>query len=150
MSERTRGQEKTIRFIVEGKPVSGSWLKITDFEHRPDTDIKKTSFLGEAQKDGDVQHSGHDLSWTQQELDAQLAKFLDELIRREEEHEPPQKVRIQVLTTYRDPALPTRTETYYGGVLKVDSNGFRGREEYNEFKMSAFFKHRRAEDGELL
>lgn len=150
MSERIRGQEQTIRFIVEGTPRAGSWLKILDFEERPDQEIKKTGFLGEPTNDGDIQHSGFDLSWTLHELDAEITEFLSETVRREENHEPPQKVRVQVMTRYRDPAQPTRQRTYYAGVVKVDSDSFRGRTDYVEIKMSAFFKSRRSEIGERI
>src|SRR5262249_43235385 len=106
-------------------------------------DHKETDFLGEPETDLDIQHHGHDLTATLENLDSSLVDFLDELIDREENHEAPQDVQTQLLYAYREPGNPKKLVTYYNGQVKVDSEGFRGRKEYVETKISMKYQKRR-------
>jgi len=143
MSLRQRGQEITIRFLVDSVPVGDSWTKVRDAEHTPRTDHKETDFLGEPFTDLDIQHHGHDISVTLENVGPELEDFLQELIDREENHEAPQDVQCQVLKAYREPGKRKRMITYYDGSAKVDSDAFRGRKEYTEVKVSLKYKKRR-------
>jgi hypothetical protein len=143
MSSRIRGEEISVRFMRNGAPLGGSFLKVQDFEVTPRTDLKETDFLGETETDTDIQHHGFDVSWSMHNLDAQTMDFLDDLIQNEEEHNFPDDVRVQVLYSYRGGTDRNRVVTYYRGVVKVSSEGFRSRKEYVETKCEGKFAKRK-------
>jgi hypothetical protein len=143
MSERSRGQEKSVRFLIENQQVVGSWTKVMDLEITPQTDLPKTDFLGEKKSDIDIQHNGFDGSFTLQHLDAQLIAFLDEIDRREEAGEPPQSVQVQVRYSFRSPTVKKRIVTYFNGHMKVASESDRDRKAYSETKFEFSYQSRR-------
>jgi len=143
MSLRQRGEEIAVRFLKNGTPLNGSWLKVQDFEVTTQQDLKETDFLGETETDYDRQHHGYALSWTMHNLDAQLIAYLDEIVANEVAHAKPEDIRVQVLYSFRDPAVKKQVVTYYQGVVKVASEGFRGRKEYVETKFEARFQKRK-------
>jgi hypothetical protein len=143
MSQRIRGEEISVRFLRNGTPLAGSWLKCQDFEVTPRTDLKETDFLGESETDVDIQHHGFDLSFTLHNLDGQTIEFLDDLIANEEAHQAPDDVRVQALYSYRTPGQRKRVVTYFSGVVKVASEGFRSRKEYVETKFEGKYQKRK-------
>jgi hypothetical protein len=143
MSLRIRGEEISVRFLVDGSPQGRSWLKVQDFDVTPRTDLKETDFLGEPETDVDIQHHGFDLTWTIHNLDAAAIEFLDQLVENEEEHVAPADVRVQVLYSYRQGGERSRLVTYYNGVTKVTSEGFRSRKEYVETKFEGKYQKRK-------
>src|SRR5262252_2087769 len=142
MSLRQRGEEVSVRFLLNNAPMGGSWLKVQDFEVTPQEDLKESDFLGESETDYDRQHHGYSLTWTCHILDGALLDYLDQVAAAEAAHLAPEDLRVQVLYAFRDPTVKKRVVTYYRGVVKVASEGFRGRKEYVETKFEARYQKR--------
>src|SRR5262245_58655921 len=100
MTLRQRGEEVAVRFINDGTPMVGSWLKVMDLEVTPQQDLKETDFLGETTTDYDRQHHGWGISWTWHNLDAELVDYLDKLVEREANHQAPEDLRVQVMYSF--------------------------------------------------
>lgn len=145
MSLRQRGEEIAIRFVKDGTPMVGSWLKVQDFEVTPQQDLKETDFLGETETDYDRQHHGYGIAWTWHNLDASLVAYLDEIVDAEANHQAPEDLRVQVMYSFRDPTKRPLVVTYYNGVCRISSEGFRGRKEYVETKCEGRYQKRKTQ-----
>lgn len=143
MTLRQRGEEMAVRFIKDGTPMVGSWLKVQDLEVTPQMDLKESDFLGEPVTDYDRQHNGFGLAWTWHVLDAELIAYLDEIVGNEANHQAPEDLRVQVMYSFRDPTKRPVVVTYYNGVCKISSEGFRGRKEYVEVKCEGRYQLRK-------
>lgn len=127
---RIRGQEVTLRFMIEGEAkVGGTWAKVKDFRATPRTEFREQGYLGEAEQDLDLQHNGFDVAFSADVEDAQGFQFLHELVAREREGLPPQRVTMTAIYAFRRNGQ-VYTETYRNVLLKVDESGAGGREEY--------------------
>lgn len=144
MSARIRGEEISVRFRVNGKPVgtNSSWYKVRELTVTPDGEIKRTGFLGESTDDPDHQFHIWKVAATLQNLDAVFVDLADEIVRRQEAHDPPIDVEMQTLYAYRDGKTKNRLVSYSDGVLRITDEGFRERKEYVETKLEAEFRQR--------
>lgn len=143
MSLRQRGEEISVRFILEGAPMPGSWQKVSDLEVTPQQDLKESDFLGESTTDYDRQHHGFGLTWTFHNLDRLLVEYLDSVVDTEAQHQAPEDLRVQVLYSYRDPDQRPLVVTYFNGVTKIASESFGGRKEYVTTKCEARYRQRK-------
>jgi hypothetical protein len=124
-----RGQEITMRVSVSGQLQVGTMLRCKTFTATPRTDLIEDDYLGESQTEVDLQHHGFDLNAEFDEDGAQALDYLTETTRREEAHEPPQRVTITVMTRYRDGVTRPRVEVYPDVVWKLSERSFKGRKE---------------------
>lgn len=130
MSARIRGQEITVRLTLEGAPLGGSFFKVTEFSHTPRTDLTEEPFLGELEDDLDIQHHGHDFSFTVHIDDHQTIDFLNDIISREQNAQKHPPITLTVFYTFREPAALPRTVIYRDVFLKVSEESFGGRKEF--------------------
>jgi hypothetical protein len=142
MSQRTRGQEVTIRISVDGQIQQGSMFKVTDFTVTPRTDLNEADFLGELESDIDIQHHGFDLSWSIQDEDGVPIDLLSLIIDRERTHQKHPDVTITVIHTYRKSGERPRIEVFHDVFIKENEAGFSGRKEYNTHGYEAKAKRR--------
>ena len=140
MSLRVRGQEATIKVIVDGVPKTGSWAKVKNFTLTPRSDIIEEDYLGEAQSDLDIQFHGYDAAWEVDNEDEGSLEYLAELALREEEHTRPQDVTIQVFLAFRESGARDQAIVLYNAFVKVAEIGFGGRKEYITTKYEAKVK----------
>ena len=130
MSQRIRGQEVTLRFLIDGERQEGSWFKVTEFEVTPRTDINEEDFIGEQSSDLDIQHHGFDFSFGLQIQDQRVMNFLTDIVDREANHEQHPVITMTVQTVFRTPGSIDQVETYRDVFLKLGASGFSGRKEY--------------------
>lgn len=130
MSLRIRGQEVTVRVVVDGEVQPGSFFKVTEFTTAMRTDINEEPFLGELEDDLDIQHHGFDFSFTVQNEDAATLEFLSTIIGREQNAEQHPDITLTVIYNYREPGVQDRVEVFHDVFLKVNEQSFGGRKEY--------------------
>lgn len=132
MATRIRGQEITVRFFANGIPLTGGFLKVTEFTATPRVDLNEEDFLGEQTTDIDTQHNGWDFSFTTHVTDAAGINFLTNLVTFEANQVTPQEITVNVTRKFRDPlAVPSIiTEVYYNAQMKPNEDGFSGRKDY--------------------
>lgn len=129
MSARIRGQETTVRVLVDGQEQAGSFFKIKDFTVTPRADLMENDYLGELESDLDFQHHGFDFSFSVDMQDASTIDFLSNIVSREQFAIAHPNITMSVIYAFRDGTDP-RIETYYGVFLKMNDTSFSGRKEY--------------------
>ena len=82
-SNRIRGQEATLRIMVDGALQGGSFIKVENFKITPKADLPDSDFLGEKESEPDVQVHGYNFSFTCHEEDSVLTDLYLEIARRE-------------------------------------------------------------------
>ena len=150
MSSRIRGQEATVRVTVSDEfaaafgifgQLEGSFFKVRDFTHTPRQDLGEESYLGEDADDLDIQHHGHDFSFTVDELDDSVLRFLSLITFKEEAHLPPPQVGLTVTYIYRNGVTLPQTFRLIGCVLKLSERSIGGRKEYIQNSFEGKAKH---------
>lgn len=142
MSAGIRGQEVQLKLSVDGQPLTGTFLKVEDFEATPRMDLVETDFAGERSTDLDTIMHGWDTSFTLREEDHKVIDLLTDLYTRDADALRPPVITLTALYTFREPSAEPRTEVYRQGVLKVDSRGFASRKDYVKAKLTLKFKKR--------
>lgn len=138
MSQRTRGQEISLRIAVDGQLQEGSFFKVVDFTTTHRSEIPETEFLGEDASDIDFRHDGFDFSWTLHEWDEAPLDLIATIIDREKQQQAHPEVTITVIHSYRGTGAPSpRVEVYHECVIRASEQGFSGRTEYNTIGFEA-------------
>ncbi len=138
MALRIRGQEATIRIIVDGNERDGSFHKLENFKLTPKDENPTTDFLGEKVSSGDYRHDGYEFAFTTHEEDKKILDLHALQVANEEASLPPPDITIIVITKYRDPANPSVTVSMEECVMKLDDRDAGGRKDYVKNAFSGF------------
>lgn len=130
MSQRTRGQETTIRIAVDSRTQEGSFFKVIDWTTTARSELVEQDFLGEQETDLDFQHGGFDFAWSIHEQDRKALDLMAYIIELERAHQAHPDITITVIHQYRNGNDPL-IEIFYSCFIKVGELGFSGRTEYN-------------------
>lgn len=117
MSARIRGKETALRIAVDGQDLTGSFLKVLDWEVNPDMAIVKTSFTGEPRPDGDVNANGYDGTFSIHELDRKSEELLQLLDDREAAQMAPPTIVLTHYKKYRAAGQGEISHIYHNVVL---------------------------------
>ena len=140
---RIRGSEDSIKIIVDGKLLKGSFALVDSFKHTPRIDFADGDFLGEKLSEPDYQMHGHEISFTVNESDSACQDLLTQIASQEEQGLLPPKVNIVRRRTYRDGVTPPLVEVYERLLLKPDDNTNGGRKDYVKWSWTGRCKKRR-------
>ena len=140
---RIRGSEDSIKVVVDGKLMKGSFAKVESFKHTPRIDFADGDFLGEKLSEPDYQMHGHEITFTLFETESSCQDLLQQIADLEEQGLPPPKVNITRRKTYRDGVTPPLVEVYERVLLKPDDNTNGGRKEYEKWTWTGRCKKRR-------
>ena len=136
MSSRIRGQETTLKVIVEGQDQKGTFINVLNWDVVPRVDNVETDFCGQDESDLDQMYHGVDFTFTVQEQDSAVKKYLVDLIARQANRERPQKVIIEVHSEYREPGITNDNLVIGSAIMKPDKIGSSGRKSYGEVAFS--------------
>lgn len=128
MSRRVRGSEVSIRFSVEGEPLRGSFLNVSEFSVTERADLNEISYLGEKSDDIDYQHHGFDFSFKVDVADSDVMTFMDSIISAEKNAEAHPEIVMTVLYQFRNAETP-KVEAYHGVYMRANELSFGGRKE---------------------
>lgn len=135
---RIKGRHTSIYVVVDNQTQIGSFTKCESFSAKPDATIEKTEFLGQPVAEGDLEHSGYDLSFTIHEEDTAAIDYWDKQVQKFETGQQLLPVTIVAITTYLNPAVAAKTETFEEVVLKHDERSFGGKKEYVKNMFTGF------------
>ena len=142
MSQRQRGQEVTTRFTVDDVPLTGSFIKLTEFTVTPRQEIVEEEFLGELESDLDFRHDGWDLAGNMHVQDSTVLSFMDTIVTREQNQEAHPDIAITVIHRFRANLDQPRIAVYHDVFMMFDEYGFSGRKEYTVASFTAKAKRR--------
>jgi len=130
MSNRIRGQEVALRLTVDGKVLTGSMIKVTNFSATPRQDLEELDYMGEDESEIDFQHHGYDLSWSVDVNDELPMKILQDLVQRQIDRDRHPNITMTVIYNFRQGSGGTNhVEVYHRLKLKISEQSFGGRKE---------------------
>lgn len=125
-----RGEEVTLRFVIDGDHQAGSFLKVVNFKVTPKADLTESDFVGDKESENDFQHHGFDFSFELQDEDGKAWEVYDKLVLADRNGASIPKMDIVAVYKYRDLAKPSKTRVLERAVFKLDSHDVNGRKEY--------------------
>lgn len=129
-SKSIRGQEVTLRFVVDGVQQGGSFLKVENWKVTPRTDLMESDFVGDLESEEDLQHHGFDFSFTLQDELGETFAIMDLVYERLRLGLPVPKIDIVAIYKYRSSSAPSKTRVCERATFKLDSHDVNGRKEY--------------------
>lgn len=130
-TDRIRGQETTLQFIVDGAQKSGSFAYVESFKWSPRQDLSDSDFLGETESEPDIMHHGFDFNFTLHESEnSPIDDVLLPIIQSNQQGTPLPSISLVFIKRYRNPATPTKTVVFQNVVLKFDSQDESSRKDY--------------------
>lgn len=139
-TSRIKGRHRSLYFSVEGATKIGSFSRVVNFSHKPDATIEKSDFLGEDASDGDLEINGHDVNWMIHQEDAKAIEYWEGVVRKYGARIRLPSLQMVVITTFLNPAIPVKTQTFSEGVVKLDEDAASGRKDWLQATFSGFFK----------
>src|SRR6266545_5813161 len=102
-SRSIRGEEVTLRFVIDGDHLVGSFLKVENWKVTPRADLHESDFIGEQESEVDFQGHGFDFSFTHQDEDGKGLEVYDRMVAADRAGLPLPKMDIVAIYKYRDP-----------------------------------------------
>lgn len=127
---RSRGQEETIKIIIDDDEKGGTFARVLDFDHTPRTDLTETDFLGESESEIDTQHHGHDFAFNVHESDDKAIALLEQIANACAAGVAVPNVTIIRITKYRTQGVPSKSTSFLNAQVKLDKRTTSGRKEY--------------------
>lgn len=127
-----RAKDARVSVKVDGQTLGGSFATIHDISVKPDVELSKKRFTGEATARGDLDIKGWDISFKTEKRDHLWAELWDLIQLRERNGQPFPDIVMTMTYKYRDGVSTLRTVTLSGDmVLKMDEdsipqNGYQG------------------------
>lgn len=121
MAERSRAKETTLLISEDGNLLSGSWAKCLNWKLSADAEIKKTKFTGQAEAEGDLEHSGWDFSGDFHESGPELRRVYLRQVAANNAGLPVPRITITATTRFRDGVTPPFTQKLGKVTLKLDN-----------------------------
>lgn len=118
-----RSKEARVQISVDGVRLGGSFQTIHDVSFKPDSQIQKKRFTGEARARGDIDVMGYDISFKSEKRDHVWWDLWNLIQEAERNRRPLPDIVITVTYGYRDGSGLTRSIAYSGDlVLKMDED----------------------------
>lgn len=130
MSQRIRGKEATVQLVVDGDLKGGSFVKVTEFDLTPRTDIVEQAFVGEVEDDLDINHKGYDFTFSTHMQDSKTIKLFLAIVDRERARKAHPAINLVVTFQYRSATEPAETIVLENCFMKMDSAKIGGGNEY--------------------
>lgn len=141
--DRQKGKDVSVRFIVDGVPVTKGWEEVRSHRVTPNAEISRTGFLGRTTSQIDEEHDGYDVEVTLQKASDAINAWYDEQARRHRERLPSQDVQMQIRELFRDPTVGGVIRTYYAGKMKLDEDRANDMKDFTEMTLSGMFPSRK-------
>lgn len=117
-----RSKEAQAQITMDGVRLGTSMRKLLDFKVDPESDIKKTRFMGEKRTTPDLDVTGYAFSFKTQAQDHTWWRTVWNRIQQAEEQGfPPPDISIAVVYAYRDGSTTESINLHGKLVLKLDS-----------------------------
>ena len=121
-SQQIRSKEALAQITMDGLRLGTSMRKIMDFKIDPDSDIKKTRYMGDKRTTPDLDVSGYGFSFKTHHQDHSWWRSVwNKIQQAEEQGFPPPEISIAVTHSYRDGATTESLNLHGELVLKLDS-----------------------------
>jgi hypothetical protein len=136
MSMRVRGQECSLNIIVDGDMKGGSFVKVTNFNVTPETEIVNTDFIGEIESDLDIHHSGFAFDFEVEYQDSNPITVMELIVERERMRLPHPDINLVATFKYRSLAGIPGVIVLEHCFMKLDNITVGGRKDYVKSKFS--------------
>jgi hypothetical protein len=94
--------------------------------------------MGQAEAEGDIEHSGYDFNFTIHETDTKAIDYWGNVVSLFSAGKPLPDVSLVVITNYIDPSIPAKTETLQEVVLKLDERAASSKKDYIKNMFTGF------------
>lgn len=137
---RSRGQETTLLFVVDGVQLDGSFTKVRSWKITPRAELPESDFVGESESEVDFMHHGFDFSCEIDTLDAKALDLYDAIVAANAAGTPLPRIDITAITSFRNPAIKPRVDVCESTRLKLDGYEVGSRKDYVKSTLSGKFK----------
>lgn len=118
-----RAKEARAQLSVDGQPIGGSFTTIHDIVIKPDAELAKKRFTGEARFRGDMDIKGWDFSFKTEKTDHIWQDLWDRIQDAEINKSPFPEITLDISYAYRDGSRILKTVSLHGDlVMKMDEN----------------------------
>lgn len=146
-ASQIRAKEARAQITVDSVPLGGSFSTIHDLSIKPDAEIAKKRFTGEARFRGDIDVKGWDFSFKTEKNDHLWADLWDQIQDAELNKRPLPEITLDITYSYRDGSKLLKTISLHGDlVMKMDENSI-GKDAYQMVSWSGVCSYNTASEG---